>query len=220
MGAAHIIAGYDNAKKLKTIDKKLDIIISRDSNDLVAQLEAIFESMKERLSEAQSESGRSHLIDLKLGLKELRCRWFRDVTSSLSSMQNPDERGFLAKLFSRRKTTARNVEIELDAQEEPLYLIRFSVNLEYMIAQALGESGCFNNSTLPDIRRQVSELGTLVEQRRDWIASLSGNSKDVATNLSASCQHFEASLNVSAEKHGQALAGEKANGSSTKRSAA
>jgi hypothetical protein len=76
-------------------------------------------------------------------------------TSGLRVMQNPEERSFLAKLFTRLKTTTGNLKNELNAQEEPLYLIRFAVNLEYMIAQAIGRRPTFQTSITPDICRQA-----------------------------------------------------------------
>ena len=192
--AAHIISGYDNAKKLKTIDKKLDILMNKDSNSLLAQIESIFESMKEHLKDTDTESGRAHLINLKLHLKEMRCRWFRDISSDLRAMQNPEERGFLTKLFSRSKTTVNTLKNELSSQEEPLYLIRFAVNLENIIAQVISDKSTFRNSTIPDITRQISELSDLVKERRDWISKLKVGSEEDVSDLIRTCENFQSSL--------------------------
>lgn len=192
VGAAHIIASYDNAKNIKAIDGKVDLLIERDSNELLAQLEAIFESLKEHLHSSESDEDKAHLLSLKHKLKEIRCRWFLNIESELKTIKNPSDRSFLAKLFSRKKTTAQNLMNELSAQEEPLYLIRFALQMEQVIAELLGGTDQFNNLTLPDVQAQILQLANVISERRNWIKEHS--SEDTVIELVSVCDRFGKSL--------------------------
>lgn len=192
VGAAHIIASYDNAKNIKAIDAKVDVLIEQNSNELLAELAAIFESLKEQLHSAESEEGRTHLLALKHKLKVIRSRWFLDIESELKTIKNPSDRNFLVRLFSRKKTTVQNLMNELSAQEEPLYLIRFSLQMEQVIAEVLGGSDKFNDLTLPDVRSQILQLSKVISERRDWIKEHS--SEDTVIELVSACERFEKSL--------------------------
>lgn len=192
VGAAHIIASYDNAKNIKAIDAKVDVLIEQNTNELLAELGAIFESLKEQLHSAESDEGRTHLLALKHKLKVIRSRWFLNIESELKTIKNPSDRNFLVRLFSRKKTTVQNLMNELSAQEEPLYLIRFSLQMEQVIAEVLGGPDQFNELTLPDVRSQILQLSKVISERRDWIKEHS--SEDTVIELVSACERFGKSL--------------------------
>lgn len=192
VGTAHIISGYDNAKKIGRIDKKVDLQIELLGNDLSAQLEAIYESLKERLAAPDSGEYKNHLFAMKHQLKELRCRWFLNMESNLKTMTNPSERGFLTKLFSRKKSSNQKIILELANHQEPLHLIRFAIQMEQVIAEVLGESHGFYRLTVPDVQSQIRELSKLVDERREWIVKYS--SESTPNELVAACERLGKSL--------------------------
>src|SRR5690606_30985115 len=51
VGAAHMISGYDNAKKLGSISKDVSKLVKFRSGDMISELESIYESLQEFDSE-------------------------------------------------------------------------------------------------------------------------------------------------------------------------
>ena len=195
VGAAHIIAGYDNAKKLKQIDKKLDLLISHRSRDMASELEAIFESIKESFASASLESqDLTHLRSLRYKLKRLRCGWINQIEAALQDLKNPANRGFLETFFSTKRGTAQNIECSLSQQEEPLYLTRFALNMEQYIATLLCEETSFENVTTPGVRKQVQAVRALILERRKWIEEALPNMKESVAEAIICLDNFESSL--------------------------
>ncbi len=178
VGAAHIIAGYDNAKKLKSIEGKTDILLTRDSNDLVARLSSIYELLKEQTRDGgTSNEFKIHLLSLKQDLKEVRTKFFLNVIDELKRVQDPDKRSIIHKFFSRRKTVAGRLINEVVKHEESLRLIRFALHLEEVVSEILGDRDAFGEVTLPEVRRQVLDLMKLIEERQLWITNQRANSE-------------------------------------------
>lgn len=172
VGAAHIIAGYDNAKKLKSIEGKTDILLARDSNTLIARLSSIYEILKEQTRSGKtSQEFKFHLLSLKQNLKEVRTKFFFDVTDELKRVKNPDSRSVIQKFFSRRRTIAAELNREIAKHEESLRLIRFALHLEEVVSELLGDRDAFSDVTLPEVRRQVFDLVKLIEERQLWITN-------------------------------------------------
>jgi hypothetical protein len=194
VGAAHLIAGYDNAQKLTKIDEKLDIIISARFRDMVAELEAIYESIKE-CAAPNDTLDRTHLLHLRLRLKHLRCAWVAQVQSALSDMKNPESRNFLDKwLFSRNKPTAKKLRDALLEQEQPLYLVRFAISLEQVIAEASGDRAGFEAITLADVRDQIEQTRSLLRERSKWIQKLGPKMAKEVQQIGSSFNALEESL--------------------------
>lgn len=193
VGAAHIIAGYDNAKKLKQIDRKLDLVISHRSRDMVSELEAIYESIKEALASTDPQDV-THLQQLRFKLKRLRCSWMNQVEAALLDIENPANRGFLESFFSTKKGTAKTIERGLSQQEEPVYLTRFALNMEQHIALILSEEATFEKVTIPEVKKQVEAVRKLVSERREWIEKTLPNAKGTVAETVACLDRFENSL--------------------------
>ncbi len=190
---AHLIAGMDNARKLKQIDRKIDIIISSRYADMLGELEAIYGSMREAIL-SQTTSDRAHLLSLQFKLRRLRCQWINQAEAALNRIDNPDDRSLVSKIFSIDANTAKAIENQLSAQEEPLYLTRFALLLEQMIAITLHKTETFEQLTLPEAKQQVGTIKALVTERKDWIEKLSTQDNRSAQNIAGACDAFDESL--------------------------
>jgi hypothetical protein len=170
VGAAHIIAGYDNAKKLKSIEGKIDVLLARDSNKLIARLGSVYEILKEQIRRGDNDKDfRIQLLSSKQDLKEIRTRYFLNVIDELQRVSDPQKRSLPAKLFSRRKTVASRLVGEVSKHEESLRLIRFALHLEQVISEVIGDRDAFAEVTLPEVRTYADKLMSLVEERNSWI---------------------------------------------------
>ncbi len=194
VGAAHMIAGYDNARKLSLISEKLNIVIAARFRDMVAELESVYESIKEQTTPSATLD-RTHLLHLSLRLKHLRCAWVSEVQWAILNVNNPDGRTILDKwFFSRNKATAGKIRDALVEQEQPLYLIRFAVSLEELIAAVSGEHERFETITLPDVRSQIEKTRSLIHERAQWVKKLGPKVAREIQQVTTSLNAFETSL--------------------------
>lgn len=147
VGVAHIIAGYDNAQKLKSIDGKLDRLLSRDNNQYIARLAEIFETLKDLFSEEVVDAlgARITLRALRRDLCQLRNYWLREVNEDIHRIREPKKRFFLLRWFSRNVTTAKQLQNENMKQQEPLHYVRFALNMEQVIGEILQGSDPSNS---------------------------------------------------------------------------
>jgi hypothetical protein len=192
VGAAHIIAGYDNAKKLNAVDIKADRLLSKDANTLIAKLASIYESLREVLVAEISQDTKVHLLSLKKDLKELRSRWLLDAEDDLKRIANPSDRFFLARWFSRKKSVAQGLELELSKLREPLQLVRFALQMEQVIAELINGRVSFEEVTIPEVQQRISALKILVREREEWIKAHSDTSAE--NKVIYLCDQFEKSL--------------------------
>ncbi|WPU65899.1 hypothetical protein [Peredibacter starrii] len=168
IGAAHILSGYDNAKKLNSLTKDVTKILSFRSCDMLGELEAIFECFQEINIEKLSED-RVFLNQLKLRTKTLRNQWFSEAISALENIEDPNKRGFFAKLFSTRKGTLKKYESEEKIALAPLHITRSALELERAICFLLGEDASFVNQTLMSQREKIERLQVLLIEKREAI---------------------------------------------------
>jgi len=79
VGAAHIVAGADIAKRLNQVEQKLDLLVAFRQIDKVAKLERIFTSAKELVSGPMNPNKRREMWGLRGELRELRIAWRLDL---------------------------------------------------------------------------------------------------------------------------------------------
>lgn len=197
VSAAHVISGYDNAKQLKLTNKKLDRVLDSMFNEQCAQLEAIYESVREHIHDTYNDSGKIFLFQLKHELKELRCNWIKNISSAVSGIELPSNSGisgWLNKNFSVRKNHISNkFEQDLSIHEQPFYLLKFALNLESVISSALSEEENFNRYTIPSVISQISELRNTIQSKSAHIQEVTKNPKSTSL-LVIECDLFLALL--------------------------
>jgi hypothetical protein len=120
VGAAHIISGYDIAKKVSLIAKDVDLLLVHRNNDMVAELESIYETLQE-LNISSLSRNETLLRLLKTRLKTLRNSWLREVTHSLSSLDDPNSANIIKKFFLSKKMGGK-FSSEVNSLQAPLYI--------------------------------------------------------------------------------------------------
>ena len=188
VGAAHIISGHDIAKKLNIIGKNIDQILANRQNDMVAEIESIYEYMQE-LDIEQIQSDRPSLMYLKIRLKTIRNSWLKEVTCSLKNIDDPNSVGFLKKLFRRNKKAGEKLSTELNGLLTPLYVTRLALEMEKNLSLLLDEEEKFHSKTLLNQKNKIIELSELIKERKGWIDNLcndDGNTSKESINASNS----------------------------------
>ncbi|MAZ49401.1 MAG: hypothetical protein CME65_12650 [Halobacteriovoraceae bacterium] len=198
VSVSHIISGADNAKKLKILIKKVDLLIARQENQLIAELETIYETMQE-IDINNLEKYEFTLRQLKQQCKFLRNTWFRNMNSALKDIENPNNVGFLKKVFRNNKSTGQTVANELSSIEAPLHLTRFALELEKDISTVLGEEHVFYNQTIPNQKNKVIELSNLLQERKDWIDNLCLDGGATSAEALKASEQFKESIDFKAK---------------------
>ena len=200
IGAAHIISGYDNAKKLKVIDKKIDKIIALRRTDMVAELKSIYEALQ-RMAYVDKMGLDTiiHLRNLQHRLTCLRNSWIDEVVNGLEEdVDDPTQRSWFKKLFSINKNTVKRVSGQIETCLEPLYITRTAIELERMIALSLGEEDVFEEVTLRNIKSNVAQAAVLVRERREWLNKYINDDGEQLELLIEGTENFVKSLDKAA----------------------
>jgi hypothetical protein len=170
VSAAHIISGADNAKKLKQISKEIKHLIQVRKNDQLGKLESIFKHAKELLAHERTPETYMSIFNLSKEIHELRSTWRRDVEYKLFNIDNPENRNWFVKFFSRKKTTDKIIYSDISNCEEELMLIEFSMLLHISLFDAIGKSDIFLTVSLPDELNQFRSTRSLLNEKRAYIS--------------------------------------------------
>lgn len=180
VSAAHIISGYDNSKRLKSIQGKVNDVLRLMSQEKAATLEAAFETVKELSNRVPTESEINQLRNVKFKLKELRSIWFSNVNDKLLKITNPDKRSWWQKKVSQRDSSlSGNIKNQFDEIGNEILLMRFSVQLELIISELLTDGDVFRDRTLPDIISQLQKTKHLASERQQWLSKISNPSDEI-----------------------------------------
>ena len=168
--AAHLISGYDNARKLSAIANDLKTILAYREHGMMAKLEAIYETLQE-FDIKSLKSRQNALEDLKLELKKLRNTWFRDIEYKLNAIDDPKNLSFWKQLFQEKE---RGEEILDQCQDiiAPLWITRVALEMERDIFMLLDNEGFFYDQILPQQKKKIIKLDGLFKERKGWIDGL------------------------------------------------
>lgn len=186
VGAAHIISGYDIAKKVSLIAKDVDLLLVHRNNDMVAELESIYETIQE-LEHSSIERNEVFLRQLKTRLKTLRNSWLREVTHSLSSIDDPNSVNVIKRFFRNNTKTGQKLSSKVNSLQAPLYITRLALEMEKSVATLLNEEDIFINQTIPNQKQKIIHLKDLINERKGWIDNLckdDGESSNLAVEAS------------------------------------
>lgn len=134
MGAAHILAGADIAKRLKQVEAKMDLLLAYRKIDQMATLERIYTSAKELGSGPMSREKCWELWRLRGELRELRCTWRREFQHHLSLIDDPKAASWFKRMFRRKKTSDRRIHGRISEGQLQLGLIEYSMRLDQVLA--------------------------------------------------------------------------------------
>jgi hypothetical protein len=89
VGAAHLVAGADLAKRLARADSKLDLLLASRRIDQIAKLERIYVSARELGSHEMDYERRLEMWRLRGELRELRSAWRQEFQLKLDQIEDP-----------------------------------------------------------------------------------------------------------------------------------
>lgn len=175
VNVAHIIAGADISNKLKSVDKKVDLLIAGRRIDQMSRIESNYLLARELLSGPLSENDISTLKLLHKEIMELRSAWRQEIELKLSSIEDPNNIGWLKKMFTRQQTRDRKVISGICEFEKEIRLIGFSLSYDLALCQVIGNSNTFINITLPDEIIRLNRIKVLVEEKTNFISGYSND---------------------------------------------
>lgn len=187
VGAAHIVAGADIAKRLKQVEEKLDLLLAFRQIDKVAALERIYTSAKELASGPMSPIKRWELWHLRGELRELRIAWRREWEHHLTQIKDPKPDNWFVKKFSqlpvtmvartflKKKQDTREAQIteKISEGQAKIAYIGYSFHLEQLLAVASGTEKEFM-VTLADELQQLDSLARLLQEKSRLLTDMQG----------------------------------------------
>lgn len=170
ISTAHIISGADIAKKLKVIDKKLDLILADRTNELYAELESILKYANEAKLINDTSYTLEELRRISKDIYRFRSRWRLRLESELKRIDNL-HKGLLEDYFgigkNRKDSDLMN---QLSQFEEELKMIDASLALQLVIAEERGELELFQKEILPQEIKQLEKTKILFKEKINYIS--------------------------------------------------
>ncbi len=169
---AHAVSGHDNAKRLRKVDRAVEVLIHAHEASLRSKLEAIYRHSKGILHKgigALTDDDRSALNEQCRDLMELRSQWRHQFMHELQKIERADA-GFMNRLLWWRKDRAQQRSRTARAEEagasiELVHLMHFSLLLQTSLATAVGNVDQFVHATLPDEAESWRRLQSFAKRR-------------------------------------------------------
>jgi hypothetical protein len=203
VGAAHMIASADIAKKLKIIDGKLDVLLACRRIDQTSALERIYTSAKELVCGPMDESKRLEMWRLRGELRQLRSAWRRELQFHLGHIEEPVSAGWLERQFNavtsfaidRESKAHRRVYNEITEGQLHLSLIEYATRLDHVLAVGSDTLLGFER-TLADELVELRAVADLLEEKAGYISGRkqSFSVEPMLTGMKAMIEHYEAIL--------------------------
>ena len=138
--AAHMLSGYDNAKRLKKVEQSVDRLVHAHESQLKSKLEAVYRHSKELLHggvDSLSDHERKELRAQCRDLIEIRARWRDDFRYRMNQI-GPAEVGWFRRLFRFGHEEAMEKGRKMKAVEatnslEIVQLMHFSLTLHEVL---------------------------------------------------------------------------------------
>lgn len=159
VGAAHLIAGADISKRLKSMDTKIDALLAGRRIDQFARLERVFTSAKELLALSETRNVSSELWRLRGDLRELRSIWRHECENMVAQIDG--NRGW----FERQATADQRVLTSLSDAEQHTYWIEYALRLDRILASASGTWEAYE-AGLADEMKNLDDLRTKFEEKQ------------------------------------------------------
>ncbi len=183
VGAAHMIAGADIAKRLTKVDTKLELLLAHRRIDQAATLERIYTSAKELLSGPLSRETCWEIWRLRGEVRELRCRWRSELQHHLNLVDDRKDFSWFQRMFGYESAADGNIARTITEGEVQLGLIEYSMRLDQALAVAGGTVSQFE-CTLGDELTALEHLATLLRNKAIAIKG-SGPKLDVEPTVNA-----------------------------------
>jgi len=169
IGAAHLIAGADLAKRLKRVESKLDLLLASRRIDQVARLERIYTSARELALREMNRDRKFEMWRLRGELRELRSVWRQDFRLKLERVEDPANAAWFQRAFSRQRSIDRRVSGGISEGEAEVALIEYGMRLELVLAVGSGTVDEFQRSQESELE-QLEQLRDVLQQKASYIS--------------------------------------------------
>ena len=173
VGAAHIIAGADIAKRLKAVDAKIDLLLAYRKIDQMAALERLYTSARELCRGEVTKEKQWELWKMRGELRELRTRWRREMRHEIELVKDPSQSDWFRTVFGWiepvHKGPHQEAHQKITERQPHLMLIEYSLRLDQTLAVASGTVREFE-ATLQDELCGLEELHRLLQSKADLIS--------------------------------------------------
>jgi hypothetical protein len=178
IGAAHMVAGADIAKRLSRVESKLDFLLATRRVDQMARLERIYLAAQELSLRELDGNRRFEMWRLRGDLRELRSAWRQELRLKLEHVDDPANAPLLQRLFSTQRSIDRRVKKGISEGEAEVGLIEYAMRLEYVLAVGSDTVEEFQLSQ----RSELQQLGQLVDQLKEKAGYISGEHPDLSVD--------------------------------------
>ena len=202
VGAAHMIAGADIAKRLTKVDAKLELLLVHRRIDQAATLERIYSSAKELLSGPLSRETCWEIWRLRGEVRELRCRWRSELQHHLNLVDDGKDFWWIQRMFGYESASDGKLVESITEGEVQLSLIEYSLRLDQALAVAGGTVNQFEG-TLRDEMNALENLATLLKSKA---TSIKGDGQKLSVEptvkaMTAMIQQYRGLFPVEAESN-------------------
>lgn len=194
VGAAHMIAGADVARRLKLVEGKLDQLLEMRRIDQAATLERIYGAARELVAGELDAARRMELWRLRGELRQLRATWRLELERHLKQIEDPAEASWVKRTFARASAD-RAITGKLSEGQLQLCLIEYALRLDQTLAVASDSWAGFERS----LGDELGDLRRLTELLRSRAALIRGKEAEAAvepmvSGLDAMVTHYAALL--------------------------
>lgn len=192
VNTAHIISGADISKKLKVIDKKVDLLIAGRKIDQLSKIESNYNLARELLSEPLNQNDISTLKYLHKEIMELRSVWRQEIELKLTYLEDPHNINWVKKMFSKQKSRDQKVIQKICEFEKELRLIDFSIAYDLGLCQSIGNTNAFVYTSLPDEINRLNKIRFIVQEKAKFIREQSADDsvKSVISYFKYICEKY------------------------------
>jgi hypothetical protein len=169
VGAAHLVASADLAKRLGRVESKLDQLLAARRIEQLAKLERIYIAARELASIEMSPEQKLEMWRLRGELRELRSAWRQEFRLKLQRIDDPANAALFQRIFSRQRSVDRRVSAGISEAEAEVAFIEYSARLEYLLAVVSGTHDQFLRSQESELV-QLDQIKTLLEQKASYIS--------------------------------------------------
>jgi len=178
IGAAHMVAGADLAKRLSRVESKLDFLLATHRIDQMACLERIYIAAQELSLRELDRDRRLEMWRLRGDLRELRYAWREELRLKLEHVEDPASAPLFQRLFATQRSVDQRVREGISKGEAEVALIEYSMRLEYVLAVGSDTIEEFQLSQ----RSELEQLGQLVDQLKEKAGYISGEHPDLSVD--------------------------------------
>jgi hypothetical protein len=169
VGAAHLVAGADLARRLSRLEAQLDFLLAARRIDQFATLERVYVSARELALREMDRDRKLEMWRLRGELRELRSAWRQEFRRKLERIEDPANASWFERLFSTDWSTDQRVRADICDGQAEVAFIEYSMRLEHVLAVGSGTFEEFQHSQQDELE-QLDQVRELLEEKAAYIS--------------------------------------------------